>query len=183
MSELQIKKIKSSELSKTEVFLLNFYYRTAPSDFVVLYVKKRNMLLINARVPDNDVEKFIRFAEYDRGDIDIEGCGMGKELNYIHQKYGFGVWSALFDCYKNKRDKFHDMQAKTRAEEIYEQLLPWMMNEEMDHLSDERLLLHLKRLANREGSHKTRSDGNKIIFLLGYLMGQGIIKREEREAI
>ena len=72
MSELQIKKITSSELSKTEVFLLNFYYRTAPSAFVILYVKKRNMLLINARVPDNDVEKFIRFAEYDRGDIDIE---------------------------------------------------------------------------------------------------------------
>ena len=46
MSELQIKKITSSELSKTEVFLLNFYYRTAPSDFVVLYVKKRNMLIM-----------------------------------------------------------------------------------------------------------------------------------------
>lgn len=183
MSELQIKKITSSELSKTEVFLLSFYYRTAPSDFVVLYVKKRNMLLINARVPDDDVEKFIQFADYDRGDIDIEGCEMGKELNYIYQKYGFSAWSALFDCYKNKRDKFHDMQAKTRAEEIYEQLLPWMMDEEMDRLFDERLLLHLKRLANGEGSHRTRSDGNKTIFLFGYLMGQGIIKREEREAI
>lgn len=75
------------------------------------------------------------------------------------------------------------MQAKTRAEEIYGQLLPWMMDEEMDHLSDERLFLHLERLANRERSYKTQSNGDKTIFLLGYLMGQGIIKREEGEAI
>lgn len=183
MSELQIKKLTSSELSKTEIFLLNFYYRTAPSDFVVLYVKKRNMLLINARVPNDDVERFIQLAEYDKGDIDIEEGEMREDSDYIYQKYGFGAWSALFDCQKNKRDKFHDMRAKTRAGEIYEQLLPWMMDEEMDRLSDERLLLHLKRLANKERSHKTQNNGDKVMFLLGYLIGQGIIKGEEGEAI
>lgn len=186
MNKITVKRMKPCELPAGKVFLLNYKYKTELGKFVVMYDKKTDQLYVNETIPMEDIRKMLEIAGYEGKYINDDECEAADTMGYIYEKYGFDVTSILVDFYVDRMKEREDKKAEVKAEKIYKIINEYEKDDNMtDIFCDlERTIHHVWKLA-RKSEKRTGENivdyGTKYTFLMGYLMGNGVIKVMEIE--
>lgn len=189
LKDIEVKKIAPAQLPDLLWFVLKHKYHTEQWDFVVVFDGRNQIMYVDKKIPDDDVQKFVRAASWPEGNINDPDCPIAETVEYIYETYGWNVWSIILDNYRSRYEKMETAKAQERAEE----LLP-LIRSEIDAAIDgdvqdpfEGRLVSCVSDAGREADrdrdmrwHAVGS-GTKYVFYLGYLMGSGKIKDEEAE--
>ena len=188
MKKIVISKVKSRDLPTLMIFMLNQRYKTELGKFIVMYSRKENVLYVNEKIPDADIEKFITISEYEGKYINDPDCKIADITEYVYQKYGFKVWSILIEVYSAKQKEKEDVTARSEAKELYEIIHRYDTDDNSPDpfYNKERLIYHLGRLAGKDGLQTTEnivSCGTKYAFLFGYLLGNGTISEKDGVAV
>lgn len=185
MSEkIEVVRVKPCDLSKGQVFRLNYQYKTELGEFIVLGSVTLNRLYVNESVPEEDIERFLQICEYDGPYINDDTSPVAGTNDYIYEKYGWPVWNVLQDEYSKRRKKREKIKAKSAAGHYFKLIEKYRMAEdsEISFHNAEYVAYELKVLADNTG-RKTVNNcvgiGTEYVFLLGYLIGKGIINIEE----
>lgn len=184
MSKILVKKVKPCELSTDMIFQLNFLYKTELGKFIAIADQKSNTLFVNDKVPDDDIEKMITIAGYEGKYINNPDCEIANVVDFIYEKYGFEVYDILSDFYQYRKEEREKNQAKEEVEEFYQKILAYTQDEEYAFWHMEYILYYLQRLALND---KRKTPRNLVgcdmeyTFLLGFLMGNGTIKKVVEE--
>lgn len=178
MNKITVKKVKANELTKEQVFLLNYKYKTELGKFVVMYDWKTETLYTNDGIEQKDIEKMLEIAEYEGEYINDPKCEVAEQVEYIYQKYGIEVYRILRDTYNHRKKEVEDKVAKKEAKRVYSFISDYIMDNNIkDVFCDmERLVYHVEVLARASGRKTTENlvdYGTKYTFLMGYLMGNG----------
>lgn len=185
MSEkIEVIRLKPCELRKSHVFRLNYLHRTELGDFVVLGSDKANKLYVNENVPVEDVEKFQQFCSYEGDDINDDDCPIADVNDYLYKKYGWSVWSVLSQIYDERKKRRKKAEAQIIAEKYLEQINEYRCSEDSDisFYNTEYVLYALSMMAIESGGQTANNLvglGTEYAFLLGYMMGKGIINKSE----
>ena len=106
MSEkIEVVRIKPCDLSKVQIFQLNYTYKTELGDFIVIGDVRQDKIYVNESVPQEDVERFLQICEYDGPYINDDTSPVAGTNDYIYEKYGWSVWNVLRDEYSKRRKK------------------------------------------------------------------------------
>ena len=187
MSEkMEVVRIKPCDLNKGQVFRLNYQYKTELGDFVVLGNSTANKLFVNEAVPEEDSEKFLQICCYEGEAINDDTSPVAGTSDYIYEKYGWTVWRILRDEYFKRRKKREKIKAKLAACRYFKLIEEYRRSEdsEISFHNAEYVAYELEVIANNTG-RKTVNNcvgiGTEYVFLLGYLIGKGIINIKEEQ--
>lgn len=178
MNEITVKRINPRELSKVQIFRLNYLHKTELGEFVVLYDHKKRELLVNKAVPEDDIQRFCNVILYDNDYLldDELGC---TDADYIYEKYGFSVYNLLFEAWGSVRRDLHMKQAEAAAPILVKAIDAVRMADGAPNVFDEFLAYQVSSMAE-EKKQKTAQNmvslGTEYVFYMGYLMGVGSIK-------
>ncbi|MEQ2697933.1 hypothetical protein AAAV70_07370 [Hungatella hathewayi] len=186
LKEIEVKKIAPAQLPRLLWYLLKHKYHTEQWDFVVAFDEREQIMYVDQKVPDEDIQKFVKAASYPECNINDPDCPIAETVDYIYETYGWNVWSIILDNYRSRYEKMETAKAQERATE----LLP-LIRREIDAAIDGDVhdpfdgrvascLSDAGRKADRDrnmSGYVTGTD-TKYVFYLGYLMGSGKIKEE-----
>ena len=188
LKDIEVKIIAPAQLPDLLWFVLKHKHHTEQWDFVVAFDGRNQIMYVDKKIPDDDVQKFVKAASWPEGNINDPECPITKTVEYIYETYGWNVWSIILDNYRSRYEKMETAKAQERAEE----LLPMIRREidavidgELPDIFDERLVAGVSsagREADRDRDmhwHAVGS-GTKYVFYLGYLMGSGKIKEDTK---
>lgn len=185
MSEkIEVVRVKPCDLSKGQVFRLNYQYKTELGEFVVLGSVTLNRLYVNESVPEEDIERFLQICEYDGPYINDDTSPVAGTNDYIYEKYGWPVWNVLQDEYSKRREKRKKIKAKSAAGHYFKIIEGYRRAEDSDisFYDMEYVAYALSTIAAESGGrtvHNFVGLGTEYVFWLGYLIGKGIINIEE----
>lgn len=183
---MEVVRIKPCDLNKGQVFRLNYQYKTELGDFVVLGNSTANKLFVNEAVPEEDIEKFLQICCYEGEAINDDTSPVAGTSDYIYEKYGWTVWRILRDEYFKRRKKREKIKAKLAACRYFKLIEEYRRSEdsEISFHNAEYVAYELEVIANNTG-RKTVNNcvgiGTEYVFLLGYLIGKGIINIKEEQ--
>lgn len=178
MKEIIVKRVAPAQLPSHSAFSLAYLYHTPPEDFVVSYDDSLDTLYTNFGVPKEDVQRFVKYASFDRPYVNMEESegGLLGLRRYIDKKYGAFVGNCLYDAYKARRKKMRMSCAREKAERLKPLIQRLDRDEDDSSLFDEYLvyqLLGMGRDLNRKTVDKMVGYEHRYVFWLGYLMGKG----------
>lgn len=189
LKEIEVKKIAPAQLPRLLWYLLKHKYHTEQWDFVVAFDEREQIMYVDQKVPDEDIQKFVKAASYPECNINDPDCPIAEIADYIYDTYGWNVWSIILSNHTRRWEKMEMERARERAAA----LLP-LIRGEIDAVIDGDIpdpfdeclascLIDAGRKVDRDrnmSGYVTRTD-TKYIFYLGYLVGSGKIKKEEAE--
>lgn len=189
LKDIEVKKIAPAQLPDLLWYLLKHKYHTEQWDFVAAFDEKEQIMYVDQKIPDEDIQKFVKAASYPACNVNDPDCPIAEIVEYIYETYGWNVWSIILSNHTRRYEKMEMERAQERAEV----LLP-LIRGEIDAVIDGDVLDPFDgRLASclSDAGRKADRDRNmsgyvtgtdtKYVFYLGYLMGTGKIK-EEAEA-
>lgn len=185
IEEIKVKKIAPAQLPDLLRYRLKHKYHMEQWDFVVAFDERKQIMYVDKKIPDEDIQKFVNVASWPELGINDPDCLIAETVDYIYETYGWSVWNIILSNHTQRYEKMEMERAQERAAE----LLP-LIRGKMDSVIDgdipdpfdERLASCLSdagRKADRDrnmSGHVTGTD-TKYVFYLGYLTG----KSEERK--
>lgn len=142
--KIEVMKIDPKELPRKFYYRLNYNYKKDLSEFVLMFDEKEMKLFINAkRVPDEDIEKFLQVLNYQGKYINDPDSEVSDILDFIYEKYGSDMYSALFDGYKNCRKYEINEAAKKAAPKIVRMIENYEQENEFSFSDEEYLIYHI----------------------------------------
>ena len=187
MSEkIEVVRVKPCDLSKGQVFRLNYQYKTELGNFVVLDGEKANKLYVNESVPEEDIQKFQQMCRYDGDCINDDDCPIANVCDYVYEKYGYEVWSALIEVHRKRRDQRKKEKARMAADGYLERIKDYRMQDdiEINFCNIEYLLYELSMRGIESESrtvHNLVGKGTEYVFWFGLMLGKGIINEGSEE--
>lgn len=174
-----VKRVLPKELTSDIIFRLNHLYHAELGEFVAMTDRKKEVLLVNKKVPQKDIEGFlevIMFPDYWVADDETQ---TGQFLDYVYHKYGFHTYMALLDAHTWQMEQ----KEKKRAEEVAKAIIP-LIEEEVNSETpiveyDERLAYEIWKHGynlKRRTPNNLSNYGSVYEFYFGYLLGAGILK-------
>ncbi|MDC7289563.1 hypothetical protein NXH76_17320 [Blautia schinkii] len=176
MNEITLKRVRSDELTRLQIMRLDRHYKTVLGDFVALYDHKRKELLVNSKIPDTDVQIFMRTVLYDGDCTDDAECM--EDFEYIYANYGFTVYSILSDAWKAQRRDRRLAQAEEITPRVVKAIGDYIMDDDSPSVFDEFLVYQICSTVNkkkRTTAYNLVGADTEYVFYLGYLMGKGVI--------
>lgn len=186
LKEIEVKKIAPAQLPRLLWYLLKHKYHTEQWDFVVAFDEREQIMYVDQKVPDEDIQKFVKAASYPECNINDPDCPIAETVDYIYETYGWNVWHILTEAHKDRMKKREAEKAQEKAKKI----LP-VIKAEMNAIVDDEIpdpmddyLVSCINDAGREADRDRNMSGyvtgtdTKYVFYLGYLMGSGKIKEE-----
>ncbi|MDE7198805.1 MAG: hypothetical protein K2O15_07965 [Lachnospiraceae bacterium] len=173
---MTIKKVKPKELPKDIIFRMNYLFKTTLDDFIIMVNNKKEIVYINASVPQSDVDDFMKYITYEGEYVNDYKAGLGKMIDRLYEKYGENVYSVLADAYDYQKNRREEQQAKEAAKVILPLIRKEVKKKRPAVRYGERLL-HEIWSAGYDLKEKTPENltnfGTVYVFYLGYLMGAG----------
>lgn len=183
LKDIEVKKIAPAQLPKLLWFVLKHKYHTEQWDFVVAFDGRNQIMYVDKKIPNDDVQKFVKAASWPEGNINDPDSTIAETVDYIYETYGWNVWSIILDNHRQRYEKIETEKAQKRAAE----LIP-LIRGEIDAVIDgtapdpfdDRLVSCLSDAGRKEDRERDMSGcvtgtDMKYVFYLGYLMGQGKI--------
>lgn len=176
---VDIKRISQAQLQKSHMLHLLLHSKSQLSRFIVTYDRKIKVLLVSPDIPETDTEKFQMIASYTGPYINDIECEIRPIIEEICNKYGDEVYMELYEAYRARRDESECKQAEKKAEKIGSAINELLKDENYSAmvLDNELLMYYIQNSAPQD----RRTIRNKVgyetifVFLLGYLMGKGVI--------
>lgn len=184
LKDIEVKKIAPAQLPDLLWYLLKHKYHTEQWDFVVAFDERKQIMYVDQKISNEDIQKFVKAASWPEGNINDPDCLIAETVEYIYETYGWNVWSIILDNYRSRYEKMETAKAQERAVE----LLPLIRSEidavidgDLPDIFDEHLVASVSdagREADRDRDMHWRAvgSGTKYVFYLGYLMVSGKIK-------
>ena len=184
LKDIEVRKIEPAQLPDLLWFVLKHKYHTEQWDFVVAFDGRNQIMYVDEKIPDEEIQKFARAASWPEGNINDPDCPIAETVNYIYETYGWNVWGIILDNHRFRYEKMETAEAQERAAE----LLP-LIRGEIDAVIDgnapDPFNEHLVSCVSDAGREKDRGrdmhhcvtgTDTKYVFYLGYLIGAGKIK-------
>lgn len=178
LNNLKVVRITPQELPDSYLFQLNYIYHTDRSQFTVMYEHRGQVLMVNTGIPEEDIQKFVKYAAFSGPYInnqEDEG-GLSGLGDYIYDKYGEYTWRCLIDAYRGRQKVVKEDMAAEMAKTILPAIKEAYMNDDLPDVYDAELVNNLYSVGAKTESHGCGSFGLKYVFYLGYLMGCGKVK-------
>ncbi len=178
---MEVKKIQPKELSTCLIFRLNSLYHAELSEFIAITDNKKEVLYVNNKVPQEDIDGFIEAIMFPEYWLIDDEAGKGKFLNYVYEKYGYHTCRALMDAHSWRLEQKEKQQAKKAAKDIIP-LIEREVNSNNPIVEyDERLNYEIwEHGFNYNRSSFTPENvmgyGPVYEFYFGYLLGAGLLK-------
>lgn len=189
LKDIEVKKIAPAQLPDLLWYLLKHKYHTEQWDFVVAFDERKQIMYVDQKISNEDIQKFVKAASWTEGNINDPDCLIAETVEYIYETYGWNVWSIILDNYRSRYEKMETAKAQERAGE----LLPLIRREidaaidgDVQDPFDGRLVSCVSDVGRKNDRDRNMSGyvtgtDTKYVFYLGYLMGSGKIK-EDTEA-
>lgn len=189
LKDIEVKKIAPAQLPDLLWYLLKHKYHTEQWDFVVAFDERKQIMYVDQKISNEDIQKFVKAASYPVCNINDPDCPIAEAVEYIYETYGWNVWSIILDNYRSRYEKMETAKAQERAAE----LLPLIRREidaaidgDVQDPFDGRLVSCVSDVGRKNDRDRNMSGyvtgtDTKYVFYLGYLMGSGKIK-EDTEA-
>lgn len=184
LKEIEVKKIAPAQLPDLLWYRLKHKYHMEQWDFVVAFDERKQIMYVNKKIPDEDIQKFVNVASWPKLGINDPDCPIAETVDYIYETYGWSVWNIILSNHTRRYEKMEMERAQERAAG----LLP-LIRGEMDSVIDgdipdpfDEYLASCLCDAGREADRDRNMSGcvtgtdTKYVFYLGYLMGSGKIK-------
>lgn len=177
LNDLRVVRIAPQELPDSCLFQLNYIYHTDRSQFTVMYEHRGGILMVNSRIPEDDVNLLVQYASFEGSYInnDENEGGLSGLGDYIYDKYGEYTWRCLMDAYKSRQKAVNEARAAVKAKVILPVIKEAYMNDNLPNVYDAELVENLFSAGMRTESHGCGNFGLKYVFYLGYLTGTGRI--------
>lgn len=174
-----VKKVSPLELTSELIFRLNHLYHAELCEFVAMMDKKKEILFVNKRVPQKDIDGFLEVIMFPHYWVADDEAPTGQFLSYVYHEYGFHTYRALIDANKWQIKQ----KDKKRAEEAAKAIIPLIekeVNSEKPIVEyDEQLAYEIWRQGydlKRKTPNNLSNYGSVYEFYFGYLLGAGILK-------
>lgn len=173
--------MQPKELPSIIISRLNFFYKVELGEFVAITDRNVEILYVNNRVSQKDVEGFLEVIMFPGEYICDDEEGKGQLLDYINEKYGYHTCRALIDAYIWRTDKEEERRSREAAKEIMPLIIRELDRDNPIVKYNERLMLEIWE-AGSKLKRKTEKNlmgyGSICEFYFGYLMGAGILKND-----
>lgn len=182
MNNITIKRITPFELPDNLIFSLNYQYKTELGNFIICMDRKTMTLFVNHSIPDEDIKGFIEYIKFPYYYINDDDTGMGEFIEYTYNKYGYELCQMLLDL-----NRWHRKEEKKEiSQKVMEDLQPAIEELRREKEIDETIIWAAAKKGNSiDGSTPENliNHGHEYIFYLGYLVGSGLITKNQQNNI
>lgn len=177
MYDFTILKVKPEDLPQDRAYSLKWGYNTDLSNFVVSIDLNSKTIWVNCSVPEKDIKQFVEVINFPYCYVGDEDMGMGKFLDYVYDRYGYGTYHVLIKAHNEKRKR----EQRVIAEKCIKELIP-TFHKKLEEIDIDEFLLYAAHNIGYSLDMKTPNNmvnyGDEYVFILGYLMGNGTVSND-----